>query len=79
VLFTGSDVVSLSIAAFNEHNWLASKLKECGVAYEMLDNAFLHIADYARANQLANEFAIETLLQYYSSLLEPPSSARRIM
>lgn len=49
---------------FNGHNWLASKLKECGVAYEMLDNAFLHIADYARANQLANEFAIEILHQH---------------
>ena len=48
----------------NGHNWLASKLKECSVAYEMLDNAFLHIADYARANQLANEFATEILHQH---------------
>jgi hypothetical protein len=48
---------------FNGHNWLASKLKKCGMAYEMLDNAFLQIADYARANQLANEFDIEILHQ----------------
>jgi hypothetical protein len=32
---------------FNGHNWLANQLKERGIAYEMLDNAFVHIADYA--------------------------------
>ena len=47
----------------NGHNWLASQLKECDVAYEMLDNAFVQIADYARANQLAEEFDIEILHQ----------------
>jgi hypothetical protein len=47
----------------NGHNWLANKLKECGVAYEMLDNAFLQIADYVAANQLANEFEVEILHQ----------------
>lgn len=46
---------------FNGHNWLASQLKERNIAYEMLDNAFLHIADYVAANQLANELDIEIL------------------
>jgi len=46
---------------FNGHNWLANQLKERGIAYEMLDNAFVHIADYAVANQLANEFDMEIL------------------
>jgi hypothetical protein len=46
---------------FNGHNWLANKLKERGIAYQMLDNAFIHIADYAAANQLANEFDMEIL------------------
>lgn len=46
---------------FNGHNWLANKLKEHGIAYKMLDNAFVHIADYAVANQLANEFDVEIL------------------
>jgi hypothetical protein len=46
---------------FNGHNWLANQLKERGIAYKMLDNAFVHIADYAVANQLANEFDVETL------------------
>ncbi len=46
---------------FNGHNWLANQLKERGIAYEIVDNAFVHIADYAVANQLANEFDIERL------------------
>jgi hypothetical protein len=46
---------------FNGHAWLASKLKERGIAFEMLDNAFVQIADYAVANQLAAELDIESL------------------
>ena len=46
---------------FNGHSWLANQLRERGIAYEILDNAFVHIADYALANQLANEFDVETL------------------
>ena len=38
---------------FNGHAWLAARLKAKGVTYELQDNAFVHIADYAVANQLA--------------------------
>jgi hypothetical protein len=48
----------------NGHNWLANQLKQRGIAYKMLDNAFVHIDDYARANQLANEFDVELLHQH---------------
>lgn len=48
---------------FNGHNWLANQLKQQGIACKMLDNAFVHIDDYARANQLANEFDVESLHQ----------------
>jgi hypothetical protein len=48
---------------FNGHNWLANQLKQRGVAHKMLDNAFVHIDDYAVANQLANEFNVEILHQ----------------
>ena len=48
---------------FNGHNWLANQLKQRGIAYKMLDNAFVHIDDYAAANQLANEFDVELLHQ----------------
>ena len=46
---------------FNGHNWLANQLKQRGIAYKMLDNAFVHIDDYIVANQLANEFDAELL------------------
>jgi hypothetical protein len=46
---------------FNGHAWLAAKLKERGIAFEMLDNAFIKIADYAVANQLVAELDIESL------------------
>lgn len=41
---------------FNGHAWLASQLKRKGVAFELQDNAFVHIGDYAVANQLAAHF-----------------------
>jgi hypothetical protein len=37
---------------FNGHGWLANQLKQKGVAFELLDNAFAHIDDYSIANQL---------------------------
>jgi hypothetical protein len=46
---------------FNGHNWLANQLKQRGIPYEMRDNAFVHIAEYAAANQLADEFDPEIL------------------
>jgi hypothetical protein len=46
---------------FNGHARLANQLQKRGMAYEMLDNAFVHIADYAVANQLANELQVEIL------------------
>jgi hypothetical protein len=47
----------------NGHNWLANQLKQRGMAYQMLDNAFVHIDDYTVANQLAKEFDVESLHQ----------------
>jgi len=49
---------------FNGHNWLANQLKQQGIIYKILDNAFVHIDDYARANRLANEFDVEILYQH---------------
>jgi len=45
----------------NGHNWLAAQLRQQGIAFEMLDNAFTHIADYAKANDLAAHLDIEHL------------------
>ena len=41
---------------FNGHAWLASQLKQQGIAFQLQDNAFVQITDYDRANQLAADF-----------------------
>jgi len=39
---------------FNGHNWLASQLRKRNIDFELLDNAFVHIGDWARAQQIVN-------------------------
>jgi menaquinone-dependent protoporphyrinogen IX oxidase len=46
---------------FNGHSLLASQLKRKGIAFELQDNAFVMIADFARANQLAQQLNIVKL------------------
>jgi hypothetical protein len=48
---------------FNGHGWLAAKMKANGIEFEMLDNAFVHISDFEKANELAKELDIERLSQ----------------
>lgn len=38
---------------FNGHNWLAAQLRAHAIAYEPVDNAFVAIADWTRAQALA--------------------------
>jgi len=44
---------------FNGHNMLAARLRQAGIAFEQADNAFLSIADFEQANQLAAELDIK--------------------
>lgn len=46
---------------FNGHNWLANQLQQQGIAFTQRDNAFLEIADFDLANQLAAQLDIERL------------------
>jgi hypothetical protein len=46
---------------FNGHNVLAAQLDKEQIAFEQVDNTFLHIADFQRANELATTFDIEAL------------------
>ena len=46
---------------YNGHNWLASQMRRQGLAFEQHDNAFLQIADFEVANQLAAQLPIEFL------------------
>ena len=39
---------------FNGHNWLASQLRKRKIDYRLLDNAFVQIADWERAQQIVN-------------------------
>jgi hypothetical protein len=39
---------------FNGHNWLAGQLRKLGIEHQLVDNAFVQIADWPRAQQIAN-------------------------
>lgn len=55
---------------FNGHNALASQLKQQGIAFEQVDNAFVNIADFDAANRLAAQFDSETLCAKLNSLAQ---------
>ena len=46
---------------FNGHNWLARRLDQKGVGYEQVENAFVHIDDYEKAQRLADKFPVKQL------------------
>jgi len=46
---------------FNGHNWLAAQLKAHEIAFELHDNAFVQIADFEQAAQLAQQLDISRL------------------
>ena len=46
---------------FNGHNWLASELKKRGVAYQLVDNAFTDIEDFAQAQKLSDNLGVQSL------------------
>jgi hypothetical protein len=46
---------------FNGHNALAAELRQAEIDFEQAENAFLKIADFAYANQLAAAFEVEGL------------------
>ena len=46
---------------FNGHNWLASQLQAKGIAYQLTDNAFTMLADFPRAQQLADAWQVSSL------------------
>ena len=46
---------------FNAHSWLARQLRQAGVAFEMLDNAFVSIADPGKAQELADALSAPML------------------
>ena len=45
----------------NGHNWLAIQLEKENISFEQLDNAFLNIGDWKRAQEIAEVFPVEDL------------------
>jgi len=48
---------------FNGHNWLASRLDEEKIKYQMLDNCFSFIENFERAQQISDSFDVKKLHQ----------------
>lgn len=48
---------------FNGHNWLARRLEKEKIPYRLVDNAFVEIGDWARAQQIVQELPIPPLHQ----------------
>jgi hypothetical protein len=46
---------------FNGHNWLASRMRKKGIAFEALDNSFVEIEDFEAAQALAEAFQVRQL------------------
>jgi hypothetical protein len=45
----------------NGHSWLARQLAAAGIGFVLADNAFTRIGDFARAQQLADNFSPDRL------------------
>jgi hypothetical protein len=45
----------------NGHNWLASRLKRLKIGFKLVDNAFVDIDDFERAQQIADRLKPQTL------------------
>jgi len=46
---------------FNGHNWLARRLEKRAVSFTRLDNAFIAISDYDKAQRISDDFDIKRL------------------
>jgi hypothetical protein len=61
-------------SCLNGHDWLAARLKRHGIDHTLIDNAFVDIDDFERAQELANRMGPRTLhrkLDQYARLFCP--------
>jgi hypothetical protein len=62
---------------FNGHHWLASRLRQAGLNYQLDDTAFVAIDDWARAQELSDDFSVLGLhakLNAWARRYCPPST-----
>lgn len=45
----------------NGHNWLANQLSCHGIGFTQMDNAFLTVTDWSKAQELSNQFPVDML------------------
>jgi hypothetical protein len=53
---------------FNAHHWLARQLQREGIVFRIEDNAFVECADWKRAHELAQSFAVERWEKKFAEL-----------
>ena len=53
---------------FNGHDWLERKMKQEGIRFQKVDNTFVHISDFDRANELAEQMDHESLEKRFNQL-----------
>ena len=58
----------------NGHSYLARQLSKRHIEYRVLDNAFGWIADFERAQKLADDFSVEMVIASWTS--SPIATAR---
>ena len=66
---------------FNGHAELAAKLRRAGVDFQMADNAFVQVSDFATAQRLANKtdaVELHKKLDHYAALCCPAAAALEI-
>jgi hypothetical protein len=65
---------------FNGHNWLASRLRRLKIRHRLVDNAFVNIEDFERAQSIADRLKPQTLhrkLDRYARQFCPAASGFR--
>lgn len=65
----------------NGHNWLANKLRENGIKFSKLDNTFINIEDFDKAQTISDQFSAEILqpiLDRYASMFCPVAAELNI-
>lgn len=54
---------------FNGHNWLAGELHKRKIGFQLLDNVFLDVDDFARAQKIADQFRVQRLHRFLNQLV----------
>jgi hypothetical protein len=53
---------------FNGHNWLAGELRKRNIAFRLIDNVFVDIEDFTRAQKIADRFSVKALHRFLNQL-----------